>query len=238
MPLCSLHLDFYQSVIDTVGLRGKNLAILFVTYTLTPRARFPQQLVECVGTIQYVLKSYLAGNIILAGDSAGGNLALAVLSHIMHPNPSITPIKLKSPLGGMMLMSPWCSFKTDYESFQTNAKKDMMTAKVLIDLSNSYAGHVQSRGDTHDNYIEPIKASTEWWAGAHVKRVLVIVGGDEILKDSISEWAAKFKSGNIGTQIIVGHRECHDQALYGPAMLDFAEIDTTKALKRWIEETL
>jgi acetyl esterase/lipase len=56
-------------------------------------------------------------DILISGGSAGGNLAVAVLSHIPHPHPDVAPIKLQQPLLGTMLYSPWVSFKTDYSSF-------------------------------------------------------------------------------------------------------------------------
>ena len=80
MPGSNLHLTFSQSILDTFEKIGTDVAIFFVTYTPTPCAIYPQQLVEAVGAMHYLLESRLSENILLAGDSAGGKLALAILS--------------------------------------------------------------------------------------------------------------------------------------------------------------
>lgn len=51
--------------------------------------------------------------IIIGGDSAGGNLTLSVLSHLMHPRSDVQEYKLTEPFRGTMLISPWIAFAYD-----------------------------------------------------------------------------------------------------------------------------
>ena len=237
-PGASLHLNFYESVINTPGVVGGDFAVCLVTYTLTPKALYPQQLVEGVGAMRHLLESYPPGNILLAGDSAGGNLAIAILSHIMHPHPSIKPLELTDSLGGLMLMSPWCSFRTAYNSYTLNADKDLMTANLLDRLSKLYVGPLQYDNPRPDYYIEAGRAPAEWWIGSRVRETLVLLGEDEILRDSVIEWAKTYQSVNNNAEIIIGRGEFHDHALYGPVLLDYNHTDTARALKKWIAEII
>lgn len=67
--------------------------------------------------------------IFIGGDSAGGNLALALLSHILHPHPQIEEglrVQLSAPLAGAILTSPWIRFDTDYDSVKRNEGSDFV----------------------------------------------------------------------------------------------------------------
>lgn len=50
-----------------------------VDYRLVPEHPFPAGLDDCVAAYKEILKHYAAGNLVLAGASAGGNLAAALL---------------------------------------------------------------------------------------------------------------------------------------------------------------
>ena len=153
----------------------------------------------------------------------------------MHPHPSIRSIELKGALRGIALLSPWCSFRTDYASYSSNACKDTVTAYILNKWAELYVGPAQKHNTSLDYYIEPESAPAEWWAGAKVHHTLLTLGGDDILKDSIAEWAEKFKSSNSNTRIVLGPDECHDYALNSPRLLNHAEQDTARAMKQWME---
>lgn len=67
--------------------------------------------------------------IFVGGDSAGGNLALALLSHILHAQPTFEDdlsVKLSAPLAGAVLTSPWVKFPTDDDSVRRNAGSDFV----------------------------------------------------------------------------------------------------------------
>ena len=62
---------------------GADVAVLSVDYTLSPEAKFPHALLECAAVVEYAAQHGAAewgidpARLLLAGDSAGGNLALA-----------------------------------------------------------------------------------------------------------------------------------------------------------------
>ncbi len=237
MPGTPFHLMLYQSVIDKVKSSGKDIGIFFITYKLAPHAVYPAQLRESVEALRWILKSHSPSDVILAGDSAGGNLALGVMSHISHPHSEIGPLELSEPLSGLMVMAPWVTFKNDWGSSKDNAAKDCITAQGLEAWSDAYLSGGK-KGTKSDHYIEAVNAPVSWWEDAKVSDTLVIAGGEEILKDGVLEWAENFKKANPNTTVVVGQVEGHDEAIYGPMMLDTSEKETGKALKEWVQARL
>ena len=128
--------------------------------------------------------------IILCGDSAGGNLVLGLLSHLLHPHPSIPPLKLPQPLLGAALISPWGSFKTAASSYQRNRYKDSIDGSVLRKWSAYFMDDAAA-----DNYNQPFRAPGSWWKelNSTVKDVIITAGADEVIVDDIQAFAEKLK---------------------------------------------
>lgn len=113
-----------------------------VRYRLAPKYPFPSALLDCL--VAYLSLLYpapgaphtaiLASNIVIAGDSAGGNLSLALLQLILQINRGDSGRKIdfhgqqvNVPLpGGLALNSPWCDTTASMPSFQTFAKYDYL----------------------------------------------------------------------------------------------------------------
>lgn len=129
----------------------------------------------------------LPSNVILGGDSAGANLCLAILSHIMHPLPDLKELQIEQPLKALVLIAPWVTFDIKQPSGERNAQKDIFKVEMGTKWGNDYLGGQQS-----SSYSEALSAPAEWWRGAKVEQVLAVAGTDEILVDPISLWAEKF----------------------------------------------
>lgn len=132
--------------------------------------------------------------IVIAGDSAGGNLASALLLHLAYPHPSalVPRINLSSQLQGVLLISPWISFATSSPSFEQNAQSDYITSKAIKRASEAYLGIDYQ----HDDYTQPINAPSECWtkvADHVVNEVMIWAGGGEVLIDEISNFARVMK---------------------------------------------
>ena len=128
----------------------------------------------------------------IGGDSAGANLAVGVLSHMLHPHPEINPLKLEGKLRAAILLAPWASFRTDWPSSRYNANKDVVSAVAGDKWSQSFLG-----GKEPDEYNEPLTAKEDWWEGLDgvVRDILVVGGGDEVLLDCIRELARRLEVG-------------------------------------------
>lgn len=163
-----------------------------LSYTLAPHAPYPHQLRQAVELLRYVctdLKRSPA-NITIAGDSAGANLAVGVLSHMLHPHAEIPALELEGGLGAAILLAPWASFRTDWPSSSYNARKDVVSPAAGNRWSESFLG-----GRERDGYNEPLAAEEGWWKGLDgvVREILVVGGSDEILVDCIRELARRFQ---------------------------------------------
>ncbi|KAJ4985157.1 alpha/beta hydrolase [Stagonosporopsis vannaccii] len=183
-----------------------SVSVLLLAYTLVPEAVFPVQLREAVVVLSHLVYETKRppSRIFLAGDSAGGNLALSVLSHILHPHPDVFAVKLEQPLGGALLLSPWVSFRTDYPSFKTNATLDMLGPIAMRKWSAMFLGKATSFDPEADPGLVSGDAWTEaclnpssWWNNMHqvVSDVFIWCGGYEVFLDPIREFKKNFEAG-------------------------------------------
>lgn len=176
-----------QKDLDAAGI---SVAWLFVAYSLTPQQTYPTQMCEAIEALNYVLEELHRppSEIIIGGDSAGGSITLAILSHLSHPCTDFPSVKVSGKLKAAVVMAPWVSFRFDLPSYKSNEFKDSIPKIRLEEWASLY-----QNGKPSNNYIEPAEAPPSWWKEAQVEQMLCTVGGDEILLDPISEWLEKYK---------------------------------------------
>ena len=191
------HLRFWQGVQTDAKSNDIDIASLFLEYTLVPHATYPRPLYEAVEAVKYVLEDLHrpASQIMLAGDSAGGNMCLGVLSQIMHPSSDFPELRLGKgeKLKAIVGVAPWVTFNFEWPSEQKNRYKDVVTKYTGGKWSTDYLA-----GKASTPFAEPLAAPSEWWKDAKVEQLLVVSGGNEILVDSINEWVEKYKVRGIG----------------------------------------
>ncbi|KAH7406604.1 hypothetical protein DE146DRAFT_398072 [Phaeosphaeria sp. MPI-PUGE-AT-0046c] len=190
-----------QDLKNTQGLRS--IATLLIEYTLAPEAVHPTQLKEASAVLADLLTIRKPSQVIISGDSAGGNLALALLSHLLHPHPNVPPVKVNGPLGGALTYSPWAGFSTDYPSFD-NVKLDVLSPLSLRKWSAMFLGkshpsdpEADPGSVTGDAYTEACKNPASWWEGMHniCSDIFISYGGDEVLADPIEELKTPLRNG-------------------------------------------
>lgn len=109
-----------------------HLGIAILTYKLLPNNPFPAELGEVQASISTLLRlGAKAQNITLASASAGGNLVLQLLAHVLHPLPSVSPIP-EVRFRGVFLMSPWIFLQEDF-----NLPHHLLDAKHQCDSPSS-----------------------------------------------------------------------------------------------------
>ncbi|KAF1357454.1 alpha/beta hydrolase fold domain-containing protein [Lizonia empirigonia] len=177
---------------------GPSVSALLLAYNLAPEATYPTQLHQAVELMRHLTETEgrSPSDIIIGGDSAGGNLTLSLLSHLAHSHPDIAELRLNGKIHAAMLIPPWTSLMQHHTAAHIkNAERDMFDARTLSRWSAAFLGSASPFAG--DPYNEPVLASAEWWEPVAnvVDEVLIWGGGNEILIDGIEAFARKFSIG-------------------------------------------
>ena len=140
--------------------------VISVEYSLAPEQVFPAALHELQKVWQALAGTTIDPNsTVIMGDSAGGNLALAL-------SLSIRDEGLPSP-GCIVLLSPALDAHFSGQSYITNAERDPVLTQEKIDFFlNAYIGEESK----HNPLVAPVHATLEG-----LPPMLIQVGTDEIL---------------------------------------------------------
>lgn len=148
--------------------------VLTIDYRVAPEHPYPSALEDAVYAYRWLLeeKKYRPDQIVVAGDSAGGGLSLALglylKDHYM-PLPA-----------GFLLMSPWADLTCSGESHETNYCRDPLfgNSRESMLYNSSYIGDY----DPKEPYISPLFGDYKGFPP-----MLLQVGGYEmLLSDSLS----------------------------------------------------
>ncbi|THH12488.1 hypothetical protein EW146_g7648 [Bondarzewia mesenterica] len=232
------HLDFFLKVQLDLEATIEGAGVVFLEYSLTPDYPLPIQLRQINAAMKYLIShGSQPASIILVGDSAGANLIMQLVSHIMHPLPNIpTPVSLSEPLGGALLISPWISFDTSSPSFVENDKKDCTNTYLLDYLANILRPGIPL--DQRD-YFEPYVADDEWWDGLDkvVSRILNTAGEVECLRDTILKFGETLKKHVKDTTIVVEKNGVHEDVLRDFGVGQGGKSDAYHLYIAWLSET-
>ena len=114
----SCSVETHRPVCAQIARRAK-AQVYSVEYRLAPEHPFPAGIEDAVGAYAQVLASGVASaNLVIAGDSAGGGLALACLLEARTRG-------LPMP-AGVVLFSPWTDLTLSGESMRTMSARDAM----------------------------------------------------------------------------------------------------------------
>lgn len=235
---------FFDKFLAEMRSANKDISVFLVAYTLVPKAVYPMQLRQCTTALRYILDktNRKAGNVYIGGDSAGGNLVLAVLSHVAHPHPEVEPLKLTDgeEFGGATLLSPWTSLETTFPPQDTEPLGDL----IHPDCAKPWAGSYLA-GRARDNYTDARLAPTEWWHKLPIKHVLVTAGGYELLLPFIEDFASRLKEGLDGSdseggkvEFFVGEKEAHVAPMFNLMLGDTVETEQGKKMKAFYREVV
>ena len=152
---------------------SKGCNVLTPDYRVAPEHPYPAALEDAVSAYQWLLgQGWFAEDIIVAGDSAGGGLAMA-LCHYLKDHGMQLPC-------GIVAMSPWTDLMASGESYDTNYERDPLFGNTRDSLiyNKDYVGD----HDPMDAYISPLYGDFRGFPP-----MLIQVGSYEmLLSDSVS----------------------------------------------------
>ena len=176
----------YARTVTSKLALSTSMDVLAFDYRLAPEDPYPAAVEDAMKAWNYLmLLGYGARDIIVAGDSAGGNLALALV------------LKLKEEERlfprGLILMSPWTDLTCSGESFLKNGELDpVLNAEYIYEIREHYA----SGQDLLNPLISPLFGELEGLPPTYIQ-----VGENEILYSDATRLHERLVEANVSTRI-------------------------------------
>ncbi len=160
----------HRSLVSEICANG-NFSALVPNYRLAPEDPFPAALEDALSSYQYLLRrGYRPEEIIVAGDSAGGGLTMALLYHLKDNQMPLPK--------AAVLICPWTDLKCTGQSLETNKDDIFVSKKGLRAMVKCY---VSKEYSTDNPYISPLYGDP-----SNLPPILIHVGGkDPICDDGI-----------------------------------------------------
>ena len=209
--------DLYRNLAVKQAVLTDASEVFMVDYRLAPENLYPSALEDAAQVYEELLaRGTDPKNIIVFGDSAGGNLALELALYLKENNRPQTAV--------LILNSPWTTFETDLPSRKNNFERDLVLGKINPymngELDNpSYGGSIP----WNDPRLSPIYADL-----TGLPPMLIQVGGYELFVDEGIELLKKATADELNVTLSVYQGMPHDFALLIPDLDDsiksFTEI--------------
>ncbi|MBN1262715.1 MAG: alpha/beta hydrolase [Anaerolineae bacterium] len=185
--------DVYRDLLARL-VNATQLPALALDYRLAPEDPYPAALEDAVAGYRWLLAQDIpAGRILIAGDSAGGGLALATLVALRETG---------APLpAGAICLSPWTDLALTGDSLRSQARVDpILTPRSLAQYAQYYAGD-------HDRTAPLISPLYAEFTG--LPPLLIQVGTAEILLDDARRCADKARAAGVDVTLAVWEGMCH-----------------------------
>lgn len=163
-----------------------NARALVVDYRLSPEHAYPSASDDCITAYKWLLEEgFDPKDIVIAGDSAGGNLVLNTLLRIKDEN-------LELPVCAV-LISPFLDLTLSGRSVLANAKRDpIFTPAFAIDIRRHYV--------SEELYCSPL-VSPLFGDFAGLPPMLFQVSSSEMLLDDSTRAATKASQAGVPVQL-------------------------------------
>lgn len=193
-------IDSHRYVAVEIG-RAARARTLALGYRRAPEHPYPAQLEDALAAYQYLRdRGFAPGSIAIGGDSAGGNLTLALML-------ALRTRGQKLPCCGW-LVSPWSDLTASGATMQTKADVDPIIQKpYLLELARDFAGG----RDLDDPLISPQRADL-----SGLPPLLVQVGSEETLLDDAVTLAGRAGAAGVAVTLQVWPDMIHAFPMFFP----------------------
>lgn len=174
---------------------SKGSSVLTIDYRVAPEHPFPAALNDAIYAYEWLLlHGYSEDHIILAGDSAGGGLAMS-LCHFLNDRDRVLP-------AGIVAMSPWTDLTASGSSYIDNFESDPIFGNTTDSLiyNSPYPGSC----DLQNPYISPLFGDFSGFPP-----ILIQVGSNEMLLSDSLLVAEKAKGQGVKVRLTIYENMFH-----------------------------
>lgn len=205
-----------RMVRDLVVLSG--YAAVFVNYTPSPEAKYPQAINEIYAATKWVAEhgdeiGVDGKNLAVVGNSVGGNMT------------TVTSIKAKENNGPkiklQIMMWPLVDSSFDTESYKLFGEDRFLTTSLMKWMYDQYTTDPKQRKEIH---ASPLLADVEQLKG--LPPTLIQVAENDILRDGGEAYGRKLDEAGVKVTTIRYNGMIHDFGLLNA----LAELPTTRSL--------
>jgi acetyl esterase/lipase len=189
------HIEMVASLAERTGRE-----VVGIEYRLAPEHPYPAALEDALAAFDALVASGTdPAQIVLAGDSAGGNLALSLQLALRARN--------SAQARAALLISPWVDLSASRPSCRTADAIDYGQTSFLLQHARDFAGSVP----LDDPRVSPINADLTGLAP-----LFVLVGGAERLFDECRELVELGRRAGVQAELCIAEDMPHNP----PAMAD------------------
>ncbi|MGH7435086.1 MAG: alpha/beta hydrolase fold domain-containing protein [Polyangiaceae bacterium] len=179
--------------------RACKCSVLAVDYRKAPEHAFPAWVEDALAAYDALLAlGHAPEDVVVSGDSAGGNIALA-LAHRLR--------RLRRPMPGkMLLFSPWADLACEGRSFESNALRDAMFDGASVRALGRY---LTRACDPRDPEVSPVNAHFEGFP-----EMLIFAGSTEVFLDDARTVARRARAAGVRAELCVYRHMPHAFPLF------------------------
>ncbi|CEP15512.1 hypothetical protein [Parasitella parasitica] len=192
-----MYMETFQAVINKLNDEHNiRASIMSLEYSLSPEHKWPTACREAVECYRYLIHDLGISpyKVILAGDSAGGNLVATTLLQLKdmktRKESDLPPLPLPA---GAALLSPW----VDLTVQEYPIARDTLTGRLLEIFKAAYV--------TETRHLQNPLVSPVYGDFSRIQcPIFVAYGSQEILKPSIEMFISKLIKSNCNTTVLRG----------------------------------
>lgn len=198
----------YARILAAKLATATGFSVVSFEYRLAPEHTYPAQLEDCESVWTYLKKKgYKENQILLAGDSAGGNLVLCFTQKLLSQ-------KKRAPRM-LLLFSPWTDMTATSKSYEKYEEKDpILNKEFILGVRDAYVGlkekndAVNSSVAGNDETSETVDFSSPKYSPLYgdlsgFPTTYIQVGKNEVLHDDSTSLYKKLKKAGANAELDV-----------------------------------